>query len=315
MWFFPQSELKGHSFFIKVIFFSAALHVFVLCALFLKDIFGSRSLLISGAGARVSFGGGRKAGQAVAVPLPAAPVVKATQSELPQSAAPETPKIEKIASEPQLESPKTTLKSKAQEVEPLKKLQKNKEQQKEKEAIVVPKFTELKKKYSTLKTEKVEKKVEEVKKETASIIPKEQPVASTLNQTSKNKQDKHDEVTPRKTDTSVHSGASSTSGSGALGHVHEGPAERIEFVVDEPASSGNVLVQEIEHHYRRPPGFDEHEEFTFTFEICNGRAIAISPRGSEPLVLYSAIKEAVLKAQFPARKYTEKIELLIKSKF
>ncbi|MBA3751407.1 hypothetical protein H0X06_01215 [Candidatus Dependentiae bacterium] len=79
----------------------------------------------------------------------------------------------------------------------------------------------------------------------------------------------------------------------------------------ESSFSDHDIVREIGHHYRRPPGFEEHEPFVFTFEINNRKAVHIGPRGKEPLVVYTAIKDAVLKATFSNIHYAKKIELSI----
>ena len=162
----------------------------------------------------------------------------------------------------------------------------------------VPAFSELKKKYTNLKKRETPKaeKISEPAKKVESVVEKKQEARSQ----------------PK----TVEQKASSQ------GQIYDGPvngqgsaysAERIEFAVDEPVGSENAIVQEIECHYRRPPGFDDHESFVFTFEIKNGKATSVGLKGTEPLVMYSAIKEAVLKATFAVTKQSRKIELIITS--
>ena len=113
-------------------------------------------------------------------------------------------------------------------------------------------------------------------------------------------------------------GASSPSpqqGKGMLGSSTGGSSdstqEIVPFALEEANLSEHDIVREIWRHYRKPPGFDEHEPFVFTFEIRQKKAISIGPRGTEPLIIYTALKDAVLKSTFEQSNFSKKVELVI----
>lgn len=64
-------------------------------------------------------------------------------------------------------------------------------------------------------------------------------------------------------------------------------------------------------HFYIPPGFDSSIKYTISFEIgFEGDIKNISLRKDEPLALYTAMKQAILKAEFPRSKWGSKIELI-----
>lgn len=74
-----------------------------------------------------------------------------------------------------------------------------------------------------------------------------------------------------------------------------------------------ALYDSIKANFYNPPGFDNHEPFSITFEIdSKGSVQNISKHGTEPLVLYTAIKQAILKASYPPKKWASKIELIVR---
>lgn len=67
----------------------------------------------------------------------------------------------------------------------------------------------------------------------------------------------------------------------------------------------------ITTNYYLPPGFESDVRYTISFEIgFNGEIKNINSRKDEPLALYTAIKQAILKAEFPRQKWGSKIELV-----
>ncbi len=319
MWFFPQIELenegmvsermlrermlKERSLLSRIVIVSVLIHASMVIALFLgHTFFSSETLVLGKAGARVSMAGGSKKLHGVppasaALPTPAEPAPQVQEPEKqaevvppPQAKKDDIPALpEKKKSEPK--------KQKAPVHEKVLSLDKQKEQ------LVVPAFTELKKKYTSLK-----------KKEKAPIQKAvEVPLEKKETQKAPGKQAPAQEPKKEPLQRPFAAGDGSALGQAGTSHAAAFSTERLEFASDEPLGSDNVIVQEIEHHYRRPPGFDDHEPFVFTFEIRDGKAISIAPKGSEPLVMYSAVKEAVLKANFAVTKQSRKIELIIKS--
>lgn len=106
------------------------------------------------------------------------------------------------------------------------------------------------------------------------------------------------------------SGSSQGTSSPGTAAGGQGP-EIVPFVLEEGSISDHEIVQEIWRHYRRPPGFEEHEPFVFTFEIKQRKALSVGPRGKEPLIIYTAIKDAVLKATFMHSNFSKRVELVI----
>lgn len=300
MLFFPQTGLsKDRSLFFRIIIVSIVVHATMVLSLFLSDVFFSTRLLLTGKGARVSIGGQRASGaiqqdaSAHGMLVPRATDTQSAQNAVPKLETPEPKVAQKIQAEPLPDkSPAKQKKEKAspkQEGLPVKKKQEKQVIKKDVQQEQTPTYSELPKKYTTLK--KKEKQVEK-KNEQVQSSPKSTASEASLVNNHQNVQG---------------------SGSSAIGgSVGTGSAERLEFMAEEAGGSDNIIIQEIERHYRRPPGFDDHEPFTFIFEIHEGKAIVLSQKGSEPLVLYSAIKDAVLKGSFKVMKQRKRIELIIK---
>ncbi len=78
-------------------------------------------------------------------------------------------------------------------------------------------------------------------------------------------------------------------------------AEHFEVAVAQAALSSDAVVQEFARHFTLPPGFDETEPFTVTFDIKVGKVVNISRHGRESLVVYTAVKDALLKSTMPRR--------------
>lgn len=84
----------------------------------------------------------------------------------------------------------------------------------------------------------------------------------------------------------------------------------VEFEAGQASLSADVVVQEFASHFTLPPGFDDIEPFTVCFEINDGKVINISPHGRESLVVYTAVKDALLRSTMP-RARNRKITMLI----
>lgn len=319
---------------IKIVSVSVLTHIVMLLGLFLGDLFlPTQMLVLRSGGASVSLGRGKArvskgASAAVARTGASKDDVPAKDASPTQANTDAPQKVSKDKVMRKTESDKvlpeqTSIKQNQTRKEEAAKSEMKKGAKKEVvEKTVdqsVPAFSELKKNYTNLKkapkavkpTPAPEKKelkshavkpqeLKQVAKEMQPVEPKSVPKAISLEQPkASTTQDENDSST-----------GGTVSGTTA-------PTEQLDFALDgegtegDMGSSDNIIVGEIARHYRRPPGFDDHEPFIFTFEIRNGKATAIGPRGSEPLVLYSALKNAVLKATFPMNKHTRKIELRI----
>ena len=92
--------------------------------------------------------------------------------------------------------------------------------------------------------------------------------------------------------------------------MHGEAGGTVEFDVGNGAVSADAVVQEFANHFTLPPGFDDTEPFTVSFEIHEGKVTHISPHGRESLVVYTAVKDALLRSTMP-RGRDRKITLLI----
>lgn len=85
-----------------------------------------------------------------------------------------------------------------------------------------------------------------------------------------------------------------------------------EFNVADAAVSSDKVIREIYRHLTIPPGIDDVDAFTMTFDINDkGKVVNLKPRGSEPLVIYTAFKDALLRCTMPI-KNRKNIPLVIK---
>lgn len=73
------------------------------------------------------------------------------------------------------------------------------------------------------------------------------------------------------------------------------------------------ISQAILKHLRIPPGFKYNGTFRISFEIgFNGKPRNINKITNEPLILYTAYKQAILKASFVPQDWGRKVEFVIK---
>lgn len=85
-----------------------------------------------------------------------------------------------------------------------------------------------------------------------------------------------------------------------------------EFSVAEAAGSLDEFTKEIQRHLAVPPGIEYVASFTLTFDLNDqGKVMNLKPRGSEPLIIYTAFKDALLKSTLPLKNRTQ-VKLLIK---
>ncbi len=85
-----------------------------------------------------------------------------------------------------------------------------------------------------------------------------------------------------------------------------------EFNVGDAAMSSDKVIREIYRHLTIPPGIEDVAVFTMVFDINDkGKVVNLKPRGSEPLVIYTAFKDALLRCTMPI-KNRKNIPLVIK---
>ena len=89
-------------------------------------------------------------------------------------------------------------------------------------------------------------------------------------------------------------------------------AEPKEVHAAEAAWSSDAVEREFGMHLTIPAGFDDFEPFAITFDIANGKVVNIRPHKKGPLVMYTAVKDALLKSTMPKRS-RKKIVWLITS--
>lgn len=315
MWFFQPIELnKKRQLLFRVLCISLSAHAALLLAIFLEDFFSAQALVLQGRGARVSMKGARTSSES------------GGPASLPQTAI-QPPVYSQLLAQTEAKP----LNNASQDNQEKKAVVETKEAQKPKQKVEKKKAEKKEVAKPTLKQDikpKVEKKEKsEAKKEKVKPVPEVATKKEIASQNIKEAQTKEMQkavqrtvtkmVEPKQQASVVTNGAANDAkeqGSGnaravGSGKLSAGSAERVEFDAEEATGSENGIVAEIVRHYRRPPGFDDHETFTFTFEIRNGKAVAFGPKGTEPLVIYSAVKDAVMRSTFPFKQ--KKIELII----
>ncbi len=69
----------------------------------------------------------------------------------------------------------------------------------------------------------------------------------------------------------------------------------------EAAYSEDSIQQEFGRNFTIPEGFDEYDSFTISFDIKDGKVMNVSPHTKGALVVYTAVKDALLKSTMPKR--------------
>ena len=72
-----------------------------------------------------------------------------------------------------------------------------------------------------------------------------------------------------------------------------------EVDVAQAALSSDAVEREFAKYFTMPAGFDDYEPFTITFEVKEGNVVALSPHIRGPLVVYTAVKDALLHMRMP----------------
>lgn len=109
----------------------------------------------------------------------------------------------------------------------------------------------------------------------------------------------------------AHAGYGAGTGGGSGHGSGDGAVDAVDIHGAEPGWSDNEYAHEFFKYYAEPPGFKDRETFTITFDVIDGKASNISPRGFEPLILYAAAKDAILKMTFARSSYAEKKVFII----
>ncbi len=328
----------------KIFLYTCSAHLLLLLSCFFAEkylrttytvLFSGRRI---GSGAAVSFGKGTKKGQGTgslhhSVPGAAKQLDTTCQNTLPKTVPQhEAPKkAEPKTIEPQEKLPEKALQKSGKKVQAAKKETKP----------AVPLYSELKRNYSTLKTahkaqpkefekqaplikpqepvKKEEPKKEAVQEKKVQPEPKKEVVTQETKPEPKKVQEKPQEAPLAKTSEALlqveQTQVNTLPGAETNTLQSEGQPNGETLTID---FSDTVIAdrfmreisQAIARYFRKPLGFDDHEHFTISFEICDQKARNISARGSEPLILYAALKEALLKATFSGIYTPTKVELV-----
>lgn len=65
--------------------------------------------------------------------------------------------------------------------------------------------------------------------------------------------------------------------------------------------SQDSMQKEFGTHFTIPEGFEEYDSFTISFDIKDGKVVNVSPHTQGALVVYAAVKDALLKSTMPLR--------------
>jgi len=81
--------------------------------------------------------------------------------------------------------------------------------------------------------------------------------------------------------------------------LYEGDGE--EVCIADIAYTEDALQQEFGRNFSIPQGFEDYESFTISFDIKDGKVVNVSPHTTGALVVYAAVKDALLKSTMPGR--------------
>lgn len=333
MLFSPRKELDN-GLFIKLIGLISFIHLFVLCLLFVSEYLsqGKAVVMSMGSGARVrmlpgapSRAGGGSNGQPLKAPAQTEKVSSAQRTvekeagELKTSATKAVPAIQapnkkELVTKTDAGNTKTPVK------EPVK----------QKEAAA-PGFSALKKSdkavpdYSPIKKAPIkdEKTASDKSRAISSVDgysalakkvdskPSEQELSAKAERVQATHSANAEQSSSSTISATTNAGAGYSSGTG--GGSGYGVVDEVDIHGAEPGWSHNEYAQEFFRYYAEPPGFKDRETFTITFEVVDGKALSksFSPRGSEPLIIYAAAKDAILRMSFVRRSYVEKKVFII----
>ncbi len=291
MWFSQPKELDNRL--LLWLSFSCASHLIIFGLLFLgEQLWIVQSVVISGrSGAQVSImpHTGKRTGVKGLEILPQ----QTKKAQAPEKSPPVQEKRKAVPSQtakkPVKAQPKKGISKPKTPVVDAKK--KSTAQPAKKEQAVMPVFSELKKNYTSLKRPKKEEKPQLQKDRSPEALKKEEA-------------DRMSEL--KRSPGAVQSAPKAPSS------VDEAAAELIEVNLEEASWSSNEYEREFGKYFSIPPGFDGHEPFTIACEVKEGKVVYINLRGSEPLVLYAAAKDAIMKMTFVQSKYVKKLVFIIK---
>ena len=160
----------------------------------------------------------------------------------------------------------------------------------------VPAFSALKKEYTTLKRTRKKEEPKEVVNEQK---PKEEPPKEKVLQVPETPSCETQSPEAQSLETQSQAATSSTEVVGQLAYSPESE------------ECTNEVIQEFRRHFNLAPGFAIDEPIRIAFEIKDGKVQNIGPRGSEPLIVYVAWKDALMKSNFIKRAYVENIVFII----
>ncbi len=296
MWFLQQRE-HGHKLLIWLLGLSCLCHCILYGLLFLSEQYWLVQTIVfrhNKSRASVSVIHGSALSDTSLQVAPLMPVASTSVKSIKDAPTPGKSVVSPLQPEKQKVKEPATQKK---ELEKAKKTENKRE-------LDQPVFSELKKKYTSLN-----KKKHETKKEQTPPVKKEveKKVQSTQKKNKEKKETVVREEHKQETILQPNTGQIAQATMGKEGNA--GTSTNVEYVainLDEAPWSPNEEEREFAKFFNPPPGFDGHESFTISFEIKEGKASYVYPRGSEPLVLYAAAKDAIMKMKFAIKKYTEK---------
>jgi hypothetical protein len=166
---------------------------------------------------------------------------------------------------------------------------------------------------SQVKKEKKERKVPMVSKKEAKVVEKKDAAPITQKKTAVEKKEPAKQGAPYKKPEDaknsrqndipqqVAAPADQThiSTTNDQGSLIQGDGQEVH--VADVALFEDSVQKEFGRHFTIPEGFEEYDPFTITFDIQDGKVVNISPHTQGALVVYTAVKDALLKSTMPIR--------------
>lgn len=160
------------------------------------------------------------------------------------------------------------------------------------------------------KKEKKERKAPVTTKKESKVVEKlETPTVTPKKAVGEKKEQPQKEAPKKQAEKSTQSGTRQqtpltivqpqASTSNDQGLLAEGVGQEVH--VADVAFFEDSVQKEFGRHFTIPEGFEEYDPFTITFDIQDGKVVNISPHMQGALVVYTAVKDALLKSTMPIR--------------
>lgn len=314
MLFSPPNEFGKQTFY-TVVGYSCAVHVLLLVLIFGTELWlGMQPTVVSlRKSGRVSIPGsrrgrglpkgagsiGQETSQLVQAPSEQQPVVP-SEKQLTESAHKGVEKKVKEVAQEQLkeQAPKNSQKSIPALPQKTEKKVDSKAKKSEKKVEATKKEPEKQKK--DVKTESPAKTLKkDTPKQEKDAVPKKQPEPLQAVAVKETRAVSQEPISQKGSPYASQHAGNSLGGRYQGEGFEDGDGE--EVCITEAELFEDSVQREFGRHFTIPEGFEEYDSFTISFDIKDGRVVNVSPHTKGALVVYTAVKDALLRSKMPVK--------------